>query len=134
MKLSTVMELAEQIRATQAELEELKARAESATTSRLDGLPRAKSYSSRIESLIVKISDRERRLANLVEESACAQIDLTLEILDRVTGKAGEVIYQRYILCRPFAEIAAAMHYSESQIRRLHSNGRRAFESKINLT
>ena len=132
MKLSTVMELAEKIRAAQAELERLKSLA-TATTTRLDGLPKAKSITSRVESLTAKIVDCERELNNLVEESACAQIDLTLEISDKVKDAASDVLYQRYILCKPFAEIAAAMHFSERQIYYLHRRGRRAFESKADL-
>lgn len=123
MKLSTVFELEEKIQATRDAIKRMKASAASASTTRLDGLPRPKNFSSRVESLAIKITDRERELAALVEESAIAQIDLTIEISDKVEGAAGEVLYQRYILCRPFAEIAAAMDYSQSQIYQLHRRG-----------
>lgn len=126
MKLSTVFELDEKINVIQTELERLRGLM-TANTSRLDGLPRPKSFSSRTESLAIKITDCERELAALVEESACAQIDLSLEIFERVKGNAGEVIYQRYIQRKTFKEISAAMNYSVARIFQLHRDGVKKF-------
>ena len=129
MKLSTVFELEEKICATRDELANLKALA-TATTTRLDGLPRAKAVTSRVENYAVKILDCERRLANLREDSAIAQIDLAFAIFKRVTGKAGEVLYQRYILCKSFAEIADSLNCSKSSVYYLHGQGCREYDGR----
>lgn len=122
MKLSTVIELEEKICAARDELARLKSLA-TATTSRMDGLPHSTSATSRVENYAVKILDYERRLANLREDSLCAQLDLTLDITKRVHGAAGEVLYQRYVLCKPFTEIIAALNYSERAVYNYHRRG-----------
>ena len=127
MKLSTVFELEEKISAARYELENLKSLA-TATTRQMDGLPRSTSTTSRVESLAVKIMDCERRLAELVEEKICRQVDLTLEISERVTGNAAIVLILRYSSCKTFAEIARAMSLSRPRISALHKQGLSLFQ------
>lgn len=122
MKLTTVFELEEKICATRDELERMTALA-TATTSRLDGLPRATSITSRVENFAVKILDCQRRLDGLVEEKICAQLELTLDITKRVKDNAGEVLYQRYVKLKPFAVIIAEMNYSERAVYNYHRRG-----------
>ena len=42
-----------------------------------------------------------------------------------------EVLYQRYILCRKFEEIAADMKYGTRQIHRFHGEGLKEIENVI---
>lgn len=128
MKLTTVFELEEKISAARDELARLKSLA-TATTARIDGLPRSTSVTSRIENYAVKILDCQRRLDGLVEDSLCAQIDLTLDITKRVHGTAGAILYRRYIQLKPFAVIAAELNYSESAIYKFHSDGVKKFNA-----
>ena len=129
MKLSTVFELEEKICAARDELEQLKSLA-TAITPQLGGLPKAKSLSSRVENLAVKILDCERRLDELVEEKICRQVDLTLEISERVTGNAAIVLILRYSSCKTFAEIGRTIHYSRKQVWTFHQRGLAFFKDK----
>ena len=133
MRLSTVFELEEKICATRDELARLKSLA-TAITPRLDGLPKAKSLTSRVEALAVKILDCERRLAELVEEKICAQVDLTLEISERLQGDAATVLTLRYANCKTFAEIARAMSLSRPRISVLHKQGLSFFSKAVTLS
>ena len=127
MNLRAVFELEEKICAARDELEQLKSLA-TAITPQLGGLPKAKSLSSRVENLAVKILDCERRLDELVEEKICRQVDLTLEISERVTGNAAIVLILRYSSCKTFAEIARAMSLSRPRISALHKQGLSLFQ------
>lgn len=128
MKLSAVVELRAKINDTKTELERLKMMS-SSFPSRLDGMPTAKSTTSRVESLSVKILDCECRLTELVEEKIRTQIDLSLEIMSRVTGKARDVLILRYVDCKPFATIIDELKYSKSTIFNLHRRGKTEFQS-----
>lgn len=126
MKLSAVFEVDNKICAVNAELERLR-EASTAITSELDGMPRTKFAASPIERLTVKIDDYERRLMKLVEDKTNAQVELTFEILARVTGTAAKILLMRYVSLKPFAKITDEIHYSEATIYRLHRRGVRQF-------
>jgi len=117
MKLSTVKELETAIKSARSRIEFLRAQAASISPPPLDGLPRAKSSTSRVEAFAALIADEERRLAELCNEHAEKQIQLMTEIYRRVEGKAGEVLILRYVRCLPFREIAACLGYSLPNIR-----------------
>lgn len=129
MRLSAVMELEEKISAARAELDRLKSLA-TATTTRLDGLPKAKSITSRVESLTAKIVDCERQLDVLVETLICTQVDLTLKLSAQMTGDILNVMILRYVNTMSFTEIANALHYSRGHIYRIYKRGVALFNEK----
>lgn len=129
MRLSAVMELEEKISAARAELDRLKALA-TATTTRIDGLPKAKSITSRVESLTAKIVDCERRLAILREALICTQVDLTLELSAQLPSDVANVMILRYVNVMSFTEIANALHYSRGHIHRICKRGLALFNDK----
>ena len=129
MKLSTVFELEEKICAARDELARLKSLA-TAITPKLDGLPKAKSLSSRVENLAVKIMDCERRLDELVEEKICAQLDLSSELAEQLTDNILSVMALRYVHGKTFAEIGRLIHYSRKQVWLFHQRGRALFKDK----
>lgn len=128
MRLSTVQELKAEIEQEQSRLESLRASSTIIIT-RLDGLPRPTSQSSRVEGLAVAVIDSERRIAELVDEYAAASIQLLDEIYSRIKNKAARaVLFKRYVLCKQFAEIATELGYSEANVYRLHRRGKNLFE------
>lgn len=128
MKLSTVKELESAIKSARRRLEFLRATAASISPPPLDGLPRAKSSASKVETFAALIADEETRLAELCNEIAGARVQLMTEIYRRVEGKAGEVLILRYVQCLPHSEIAARLGYSLPNIFHLHRRGKRAYE------
>lgn len=128
VRLSTVQELKAEIEQEQSRLESLRAAA-TTITRQLDGLPRQTSQSSRVEELTVKIVDSERRLNELADEYAAASIQLLDEIHSRIKSSAScSVLFERYCLCKPFAEIATSLNYTESSVYQFHRRGKREFE------
>lgn len=127
MKLETVTELEEKILATEELLETFRVKAKAAGTSKIDGQPHGQATTSRIESLTVKIVDTEKELADLREEYKTTVLNLSRAIDQRVKGRAATVLYFHYVMCEPFAEIANMMSLSQSQISRLHRQGRKEF-------
>ena len=129
MKLSTVKEIETAIKSARSRIEFLRAEAASIKPPPIDGLPRAKSSTSRAEKFAVLIADEERRLAELCNEFDDKQNQLMTDIYRRVEGKAGEVLILRYVQCLSFRGIAARLAYSEPYIYLLHRRGKRAYES-----
>lgn len=129
MKISAIWELQAELQAAQANLERLKMLATTIGTSRTDGVPKSTTATSQVEALTVKIVDAETRLTELVDDMTAAEVDLSLEIVARVTGKAVDVMILRYVHCLPFAAIMRELDYSESTIFRLHRRGLKEFNA-----
>lgn len=127
MRLSVVIEIRNEIDAEKRRLEKLKAAA-TATTKKLDGLPRSKSHSSKVE-IAALIVDCENRLDRLGGELVDQSFKLINEIYDRVQSEAATVLCQRYVNLKTFSEISASMNLSHSYISRLHKNGVKEFEN-----
>ena len=129
MRLTAVQEIKSKIDDERSKLETLKM-ATAVHTPIIDGLPRPTSQqSSRVEGLTVAILESERRIAELADEYVDAIVALTREIFQRVKDVvAFEVLLRRYILCKPFAEIATELGYSESRIFYWHRQGKNKFE------
>lgn len=127
MKLSAVREIVREIEMTRNQLESLRTAATNITT-KIDGLPRAKERSSKTETFATLITDAENRLAELCNEYADAAFKLADEITRRVHGKASEVLFWRYCMCKSFSDISAELSYSEPRIFQLHRQGKLEYE------
>ena len=135
MKLQAVMELRRHIEREENLLEVLRARAGTPPTAKLDGLPKAKATASRTEILAVKISDAERELERLREEETETILNLAIRISERVKAtNTQKILILRYIEGLKFAEIAAAMNYSEEAIYYLHRRGVKEFAADDGTT
>lgn len=129
MELTAIRTLKLEIEATEQKLLALRENAQS-ITAKLNGLPRAQSFTSKVERLVIEINSCEEELARLVTELLDSTDALTRLIQQRVKGNAAIVLIQRYILCKTFKEIASAMNYSEHNIYYLHRQGVRSFSVK----
>lgn len=127
MKLEAVIELEERIFTTEELLENLRAKAKAAGTSKNDGQPHATQTTSRVESLTVKIVATEKELNELIGQYVTISNELVAEIYRRVTGKAAKVLIARYVMNKSFGEIATEMNLSASRISRLHRQGRKDY-------
>lgn len=127
MKLSAVRDIEQKIEVARNQLESLRTAATS-ITSKIDGLPRAKAQSSKTERFAALIVDAENRLAELSDEYTDVSFALADEINRRVHGKASEVLFQRYCMCKSFSDIAAELNYSKPRIFQLHKQGKLEYE------
>lgn len=126
MQLSAVLELKKELEQERRRLEELKLLSTN-ITGKIDGLPRVKAQSSKVE-LAAQIVDSERRISELEVALISQSVTLTEEILKRVTGQAVNVLIMRYVGLKRFEEIALEMKYSKPNIYRFHSRGVKEFE------
>lgn len=127
MKLSAVQDLERKIEITRSQLETLRTVATN-ITSKLGGLPRAKAQTSKVEAVAVRIVDVENQLAELCDELADKSFLLADEIYRRVKGVACTVLFERYVMCKTFAQIATDMNYSEASIYYFHRRGKKEYE------
>lgn len=127
MELTALIELEEEISATQAELENLRSKAQAAGVAKIDGQPHGQATTSRVEALAVKIVDTERKLDNLREEYKASLRNLSRAINQRVKGRAAEVLYLYRVMGLPLAEIASLFGLSVPRISQLHRQGRKEF-------
>lgn len=128
MKFERVMELEQVIHIKKAELEALRS---SMSASRLDGLPRGRATASRVEMTAIKIEAAERELAAMTAEYQAESARLSHEILSRVwprNRKAGDVLFQRFLLGKSVSEIAAEMKCTPSHVSHLTTAGRKILE------
>lgn len=126
MKLDEVIKMRGEIAACERRLESLR-EMQTAMTSRLDGLPKAKAHVSRVEKVATQIVDTERCLAELNREVDEKASELAEEIFRRVEGMSCAVLFKRYVMCKTFAQIASETNYSEPNIYYWHRKGVKAF-------
>ena len=130
MDLQAVMTLKTKIEGAEQRLLALRENAR-AITVKLDGLPRNKNVTSRVEKFATEIVDAENELATLMIELVETTETLTRLIQQRVEGKAAIVLIRRYAMCETFKEIAANLHYTSANVYYLHRQGVRSFYVKI---
>lgn len=126
MKLTVVMDLQKRIAAAERRLKSLR-EMETSITSRLDGLPRAKAHTSKVEELATRIADTEKNLAEFYAEIDEKASELAEEIFRRVDGMSCTVLFKRYVMCKTFAQIATETNYTEPNIYYWHRQGVKAF-------
>lgn len=128
MKIESVMEIESRIHERKAEIESLRS---SMSASRLDGLPRGRATTSRVEMTAIKIEAAERELAAMVAEYQAESARLSHEILSRVwprNRKAGDVLFQRFLLGKSITEISTEMKCTPSHVSHLTTAGRKILE------
>ena len=129
MELSRIRELKEKIEEAELDLEDLRRRLES-VSSKMERLPKVNSsLKTLVESLAARVIDRERELENLRGELAESVVTLTQEILEQVQGRSAQILVFRYCELKTVKEIAIELHYSETNIYRLHQQIIRQYDS-----
>ena len=134
MKIESVMKIESRIHELKAEIESLRS---SISASKLDGLPRGQATASRVEMTAVKIEAAERELAAMAAEYQAESARLSHEILSRVwprNSKAGDVLFQRFLMGKSITEVAAEMKCTPSHVSHLTTAGRKILEENEQAT
>ena len=102
------------------------------STSDIDGLPRGKQLSKVVE-------DRAVRLADKAAEWKIAELDAlhlrqeVFDVVNRIEGVPGEVLFLRYVQLRPWREICSVIPMSWSNVRRHHERGLSEIEKRTTM-
>ena len=89
-----------------------------------NGLPQGRGQESRIEKLIVKITELESELLELKKRREQAIVKITGAICAaNLSGKEASVIWRRYVKCMRFRDIGIELHYSDAHVFNLHRRG-----------
>lgn len=100
---------------------ELRTMAEKTTAGNLDGMPRGSEVSDKVGNLSAKLTDATKEL----NRAMIRYIDYKRDVMDMISkldAKQYRVLHDRYILYKPFLQIADEMHYSRQQIWRIHGD------------
>lgn len=87
-----------------------------------DGLPHGNGISKPTEDRAVKLADKALELIDARLE-AIELRQKVFNVVDMVEGDPGEVLFERYIMLRPWEEVCLIIHRSWRQTHRLHAAG-----------
>ena len=87
-----------------------------------DGMPHGSGISKPTEEKAVRLADKRMRLIDAKLEAIAIRQGV-FDVVNRVDGVAGDVLYQRYILLKKWDDIYTAVKYSESQTWRYYRVG-----------
>ena len=125
--LNKARNLQDQMRDVRSKIAALKVAAENIVPI-LDGMPHAKSQSSRVEHIAAMINDYDRDLDNLQDQFDIACVDILREL--RKTAADGtinvlehNILVYRYVACMSFAAIEEAVNLSEARVYFWHRQG-----------
>lgn len=122
-KLKVCWSLKARIDDEKARLQELRNLATS-ITAEIDGLPKSKNISSKVERITAAIVDTENLIQQLITIKGECSLELNQQLaasgIDAVTR---QVLFCRYGLCMLFRDIGISIGYSERRVYSLHSAG-----------
>ena len=130
MELNIVVDISAQIENTKSKLQQIDDSLKRLTRE-LDGLPKGKSE-DRLGNLISLKIDVQAELTTLIKKLEVAKVELFNQLMSvEMAAGAREVMIRRYVRLQQFKVIAQEMKYSESHIFRLHRQGKRYFQRKM---
>lgn len=92
----------------------------------LDAQPKGSSKDSRIEMTVALIVDTEKIIADLKMQLEKETPILIKKITENFSDPAEQkILFQRYVICNSFREIARIFHYSLRQIFRVHDRAKK---------
>lgn len=115
-ELNAVRELRGELIKQERRLERLRQSADNLTHA-IDGFPRVKAISSRVENLALKIVDREEKIRRTKEQ----MFEAAAMILDEINQTASDetvraVLINRYIHCKSLSEICLETELPPEQV------------------
>lgn len=115
-ELNAVRELKQQIHAEERRLQVLRTAAESLVPV-LDGMPHARSQSSRVAKIVTLIIEAEQALNALKETLDNVSTELVTKIRRApLTTREQEILILRYVACMNFLDIEGELHLSDARI------------------
>ena len=94
------------------------------STADYDTQPKSRSLRKTVEDKAIRLADKARARTDARLDAIRIRQEV-FDVIDKVKGDEGEVLYERYIKLRKWEEICVAMNYSWAGIHKLH---RRALE------
>lgn len=87
-----------------------------------DGMPHGNGISKPTESKAIRLADKKLRLIEAELEAIRIRQEV-FDVIDKVRGIEGDILYERYINLHKWEEICLIEHISWRQIHRLHAKG-----------
>lgn len=120
-ELEEVRELKREMRREEGRLTTLRLSMET-LTQLMDGMPHARSQSSKVERLTLQIIETER----LIGELRARLLEAATKILDAIknaplTQNEQQLLILRYVQCLNFKDIWERLEYSDAHVYRLHA-------------
>lgn len=115
-ELNAVRELKKQILNGERQLKTLRTAAENLVPV-IDGMPHARSQSSRVAKIVTLILDAEQSLNALKENLDSMSTELVMKIRRApLTTREQEILILRYVACMNFLDIEGELHLSDARI------------------
>lgn len=95
-----------------------------------DGTPHGSGISRTVENKAIKLADRAKEVRR-VETEALQIMREVYDVIRKVPGKPGDVLYERYINLKSWNDVAKAIKYSKRQAHRFHDEGLLYLENVI---
>lgn len=123
-ELNACRELQREIERERRRLESLR-EASASITRILDGLPKGRPTTSRIERFSILIFEAEERLSNLQAELDITAASLATRLINELSAfpLSLSVMLRHYVGQANFNEIARQLHYTRTYIWNLHNRG-----------
>lgn len=87
-----------------------------------DGMPHGNGISKPTEDKAIRLADKMQRVANARIEAVHIRQDV-FDVINKVGGDEADVLYQRYILLKKWADVCSAVHWSWFKVNGLHQAG-----------
>ena len=87
-----------------------------------DGTPRTGAISKSVENKAIRLADKALALKDAELEAIRIRQEV-FDVINKIPGEAGEVLYLRYVQLKTWGEISDAVGYSKRHIGRLHAEG-----------
>lgn len=109
------------IKAKQERIEELRTIAEKSTQT-LSAMPKGTNTGSRMEEIVARIDILQREIEDDLFDLLALKASIERVVRDVPEPDAALVLELRYLLYKPWREIAEEMHYDVRQVYRLHGH------------
>lgn len=100
---------------------------------KMDGMPRGSGISNPTERDALRLVDRHLSLIQ-AEQDAINLRQEVYEVVDKIPGIEGRVLYERYIELHKWEEICILLHYSWQGIHKVHKRALALVESRLKET
>jgi hypothetical protein len=97
-----------------------------------DGMPHGSGISKPTETKAIRLADKKLRLIQAKLDAIEVRQNV-FDVVDRVEGVAGDVLFQRYILLKKWDAVYKAINYSETSTWRFYRAGLERVEQLIGI-
>ena len=98
---------------------------------KMDGMPHGSNVSRPTEEMALRLADRHLRLIQAELDAIRIRQDV-YDLVDRIEGIEGRVLYERYINLHKWEEICVILHYSWTGVHEAHKRALKLVEIELN--